>query len=68
MKDGRKRGGGATAEPAWLVGKREQKPGNEATSPLKEQVSSVLSPSHRTWVRHKNFSYLVALERAIRSV
>ena len=69
MKDCRKHGGGETAEPAWVVGKRDQKPGNEAsTPPLKEDISSALSPSHRTWMRSKRFSDLVALECGINSV
>lgn len=69
MKDWRKHGGGETAEPAWVVCQREQKPGNEAsTLPLKEEISSALSPSHCTWIQYKSFSYLVALECAISSV
>lgn len=42
----RKRGGEA-AECAWVVGKREQKPGNAAPTPsLEEEISSASFPSH----------------------
>lgn len=65
VKDCRKHGGGETAESAWVVGKREQKPGNEASTPtLKEENSSALSLSDCIWMQYKNFSYLVVLECA----